>query len=64
MRSRAKCFEFQASEHVQNLYKRPEIPAKAVVPAISISVTYRKHEEAEIRVRFSLANVGAEANHT
>src|SRR6516164_11815255 len=32
---------------VHVLYKRPEIPAHEVVPAIAVSVTYRKHENAE-----------------
>src|SRR5262249_1639795 len=36
-----------ASARVQILYKRGEIPANKVVPAIAVSVTYRKHEKAE-----------------
>jgi hypothetical protein len=39
----------QVPVHV--LYKRPEIPAKTVIPAIALSVTYRKQE--------SLANTGS-----
>ena len=31
---------------VQALYKRAEIPANKVVPAIAVSVTYRKQEKA------------------
>jgi hypothetical protein len=31
---------------VHILYKRPEIPAKKVVPAIAVSVTYSKQEKA------------------
>jgi hypothetical protein len=29
------------------LYKRLEIPANKVIPAIAVSVTYRNHEKAE-----------------
>src|ERR1700756_306952 len=36
---------------VHVLYKRAEIPAKTVIPAIAVSVTYRKQE--------SLANTGS-----
>src|SRR5258708_37919098 len=36
---------------VHVLYKRAEIPAKTVIPAIALSVTYRKQE--------SLANTGS-----
>jgi hypothetical protein len=32
---------------VHVLYKRPEIPANGVIPAIAVSVTYRIHEKAE-----------------
>ena len=32
---------------VHVLYKRAEIPAKAIIPAIALSVTYRKQEKAE-----------------
>jgi hypothetical protein len=39
------CLPFSARVHV--LYKRPEIPANKVVPAIAVSVTYRKQEKAE-----------------
>jgi hypothetical protein len=28
------------------LYKRPEIPANTAIPAIALSVTYRKHKKA------------------
>jgi hypothetical protein len=31
---------------VHVLYKPPEIPANGVIPAIAVSVTYRKHEKA------------------
>jgi hypothetical protein len=36
-----------AKVRVQVLYKRPEIPANGLVPAIAVSVTYTKHERAE-----------------
>jgi len=32
---------------VHILYKRLEIPANKVIPAIAVSVTYRTHEKAE-----------------
>jgi hypothetical protein len=41
----AGCFR-NSRAHVHVLYKWPEIPANKAVPAIAVSVTYRKHEKA------------------
>jgi hypothetical protein len=36
-----------AFEQIRVLYKRAEIPANALIPAIAVSATYRKQEKAE-----------------